>query len=157
MAETIKGIVDAGIPVCGHLGLTPQSIHQFGGYGLRAKEETEAETLMEDARRLQAAGCFAIVKLLAEAGCCGIVLEKIPTALAKRVTDELSIPVIGIGAGNVTDGQVLVGQDALGMSTMFKPKFVRRYLNLFDTIREAVAQYDADVKSGAFPCAEESY
>ncbi len=145
VAETIKGIVDAGIPVCGHLGLTPQSIHQFGGYGLRAKEETEAEILMEDARRLQAAGCFAIV------------LEKIPTALAKRVTDELSIPVIGIGAGNVTDGQVLVGQDALGMSTMFKPKFVRRYLNLFDTIREAVAQYDADVKSGAFPCAEESY
>ena len=145
VAETIKGIVDAGIPVCGHLGLTPQSIHQFGGYGLRAKEETEAETLMEDARRLQAAGCFAIV------------LEKIPTALAKRVTDELSIPVIGIGAGNVTDGQVLVGQDALGMSTMFKPKFVRRYLNLFDTIREAVAQYDADVKSGAFPSAEEAY
>ena len=145
VVETIKGIVDAGIPVCGHLGLTPQSIHQFGGYGLRAKEETEAETLMEDARRLQAAGCFAIV------------LEKIPTALAKRVTDELSIPVIGIGAGNVTDGQVLVGQDALGMSTMFKPKFVRRYLNLFDTIREAVAQYDADVKSGAFPSAEEAY
>lgn len=145
VAETIKGIVDAGIPVCGHLGLTPQSIHQFGGYGLRAKEETKAETLMEDARRLQAAGCFAIV------------LEKIPTALAKRVTDELNIPVIGIGAGNVTDGQVLVGQDALGMSTMFKPKFVRRYLNLFDTIREAVAQYDADVKSGAFPSAEEAY
>lgn len=145
MVPTIKAIVEAGIPVCGHLGLTPQSVHQFGGYGLRAKEQAEADRLMTDALALQEAGCFAIV------------LEKIPTQLASEVTKALCVPVIGIGAGNVTDGQVLVGQDALGMSTMFKPKFVRRYLNLFDTIRDAVQQYDADVKSGSFPSAEESY
>ena len=142
---TVRAIVAAGVPVIGHLGLTPQSINKFGGYGLRAKDEAEANKLASDALALQAAGCFAIV------------LEKIPTKLATSVAQSLSVPVIGIGAGDGVDGQVLVGQDMLGMSTMFKPKFVRRYLNLHDEIADAVRRYSADVKGGKFPSAEEQY
>lgn len=145
MIPTIKAIVDAGVPVVGHLGLTPQSINQFGGYGLRAKEEAEANKLKADARLLEEAGCFAIV------------LEKVPAALATEVAKASGVPIIGIGAGEKVDGQVLVGQDMLGMSTMFRPKFVRQYLNLHDEITDAVARYAADVKSGAFPSAEEQY
>lgn len=145
MAETIKAIVDAGIPVIGHLGLTPQSVNKFGGYGLRAKEEAEAQKLTSDAKVLEEIGCFAIV------------LEKIPATLASRVARESSVPIIGIGAGNEVDGQVLVGQDMLGMGTMFKPKFVRQYLNLHDEIINAVRQYSADVKNCAFPNADEQY
>ncbi len=142
---TVRAIVAAGVPVIGHLGLTPQSINKFGGYGLRAKDEAEAKKLESDALALQAAGCFAVV------------LEKIPTKLATSVARSLSVPVIGIGAGDGVDGQVLVGQDMLGMSTMFKPKFVRRYLNLHDEIADAVRRYSADVKGGKFPSAEEQY
>lgn len=145
MSETIKAIVDAGIPVIGHLGLTPQSVNKFGGYGLRAKEEAEAQKLTSDAKVLEEIGCFAIV------------LEKIPATLASRVARESSVPIIGIGAGNEVDGQVLVGQDMLGMGTMFKPKFVRQYLNLHDEIINAVRQYSADVKNCAFPNADEQY
>lgn len=144
-AETIRRIIAAGIPVVGHLGLTPQSVNVFGGYGLRAKEEREKEILLSDAR------------LLEEVGCCGLVVEKIPAAVAKRVAEELSIPVIGIGAGPGCDGQVLVSADMLGMSEGFRPKFLRLYANLADTIRKAVASYTEDVKSGNFPSAEESY
>lgn len=142
--DTVSGIVQAGIPVCGHLGLTPQSVNQFGGYGLRAKEEAEANKLLSDAKLLEKAGCFAIV------------LEKIPAALTKRVCEELKIPVIGIGAGEA-DGQVLVLQDMLGMNKGFKPKFMRYFADLHTTITDAVGQYVTEVKEGTFPSEAESY
>ncbi len=145
MIPTIRAIVEAGIPVVGHLGLTPQSINKFGGYGLRAKDEAEAAKLRADAEALESAGCFAIV------------LEKVPSALAAEVAAKSSVPIIGIGAGDKVDGQVLVGQDMLGMGTMFRPKFVRHYLNLHDEIADAVRRYSADVKNGSFPNADEQY
>ena len=144
-AESIRRIVNAGIPVMGHLGLTPQSIHQFGGFGLRAKEEAEAQKLKEDAKLLEQLGCFAIV------------LEKIPAALAEEVAKSVRIPIIGIGAGNGVDGQVLVMHDMLGMSNEFHPKFLRKYANLQEVIKEAVTHYIADVKSVDFPNENESY
>lgn len=145
VADSIKKIVDAGIPVMGHLGLTPQSINQFGGYGLRAKEEAEAEKLLSDAKLLEKIGCFSLV------------LEKIPATLAKKVTEQLSIPTIGIGAGADCDGQVLVYHDMVGMNEGFAPKFLRKYLNLYTEITNAVAEYVADVKSQSFPNEKESY
>lgn len=144
-AESIRRIVNAGIPVMGHLGLTPQSIHQFGSFGLRAKEEAEAQKLKEDAKLLEQLGCFAIV------------LEKIPAALAEEVAKSVRIPIIGIGAGNGVDGQVLVMHDMLGMSNEFHPKFLRKYANLQEVINEAVTHYIADVKSVDFPNENESY
>ena len=144
-AESIRRIVNAGIPVMGHLGLTPQSINQFGGFGLRAKEEAEAQKLKEDAKLLEQLGCFAIV------------LEKIPAALAEEVAKSVRIPIIGIGAGNGVDGQVLVMHDMLGMSNEFHPKFLRKYANLQEVINEAVTHYIADVKSVDFPNENESY
>lgn len=144
IAGTIRGMVEAGIPVMGHLGLTPQSVNQFGGYGLRAKETAEAEKLLADARLLQEAGCFAVV------------LEKIPAGLTARVCRELEIPLIGIGAGPA-DGQVMVVQDMLGMNVGFRPKFVRRYADLHSVITEAVGSYVADVKESAYPSAAECY
>ncbi len=143
--DTIKGIIDAGIPVCGHLGLTPQSVNKFGGYGLRAKDEAEAAKLIADA------------KLLEEAGCIGIVLEKIPSALANKVTAEVNTPTIGIGAGNGCDGQVLVGQDMLGMNRGFKPKFLRHFGDVYTAITDAVGDYVRSVKDMSFPNAEEQY
>lgn len=145
MIPSIKKIIGAGIPVMGHLGLTPQSVNQLGGYGLRAKATEEAEQLMKDARLLQEAGCFAVV------------LEKVPATLAKEVSEALTIPTIGIGAGNGCDGQVLVLQDMLGMNEGFKPKFLRTYAALASTINSAVGNYIADVKSGDFPSEAESY
>lgn len=145
LVPAISAMVDAGVPVVGHLGLTPQSIHKFGGYGLRAKEEEEAERLLADAQALQDAGCFALV------------LEKIPASLAAKVSAQLSIPVIGIGAGNEVDGQVLVAQDMLGMNKGFAPKFLRRYADLYIIITDAVQRYVADVKSGDYPNKEEQY
>ena len=141
----IRHMIQAGVPVCGHLGLTPQSVNQFGGYGLRAKEEAEAEKLLHDAKLLDEAGCFCIV------------LEKIPAALAKRVTEAVSCPVIGIGAGNRTDGQVLVLHDMLGLNNGFKPKFLRRFAELGGEVINAVQAYVAAVKDSSFPNAEESY
>ena len=141
----VKRIVTAGIPVMGHLGLTPQSIYRFGTFKVRAREEEEAEQLKADARRLEEAGCFSIV------------LEKIPSTLADEVTRSLSIPTIGIGAGVGCDGQVLVTHDLLGLSTDFNPRFVRRYARLDETIAEAVQAYIADVRTRAFPAEEESY
>ena len=143
--ESIKRIVNAGIPVMGHLGLTPQSIYKFGTYTVRAKEEEEANKLRRDALLLQEAGCFATV------------LEKIPAQLAKEVSKSLHIPTIGIGAGNDCDGQVLVMHDMLGINTEFKPRFLRQYLNLHEQITGAVQQYITDVKSGDFPNESESY
>lgn len=143
--ESIKRIVNAGIPVMGHLGLTPQSIYKFGTYTVRAKEEEEANKLRKDALLLQEAGCFAMV------------LEKIPAQLAKEVSESLHIPTIGIGAGNDCDGQVLVMHDMLGINTEFKPRFLRQYLNLHEQITGAVQQYITDVKSGDFPNEHESY
>lgn len=143
--DSIRKIVNAGIPVMGHLGLTPQSINQFGSYKLRAKENTEAEKLKED------------IKLLEEAGCFSVVLEKIPSLLAKEVTESVSIPTIGIGAGVHCDGQVLVYQDMVGMNEGFKPKFLRKYLNLHEQITGAVQQYVKDVKDQTFPNENESY
>ena len=145
IVPTVRRIIEAGIPVMGHLGLTPQSIHKFGSYAVRAKEEAEAQKLMDDALALQEAGCFAIV------------LEKIPATLAKQVTEQLSIPTIGIGAGNATDGQVLVGQDMLGMNQGFKPKFLRQYANLAEMITTAVQSYIHDVKTQDFPNEKEGY
>jgi len=145
VVSTIKRIVEAGVPVMGHLGLTPQSIYEFGTYQVRARDEAEAEQLQEDAKALEEAGCFAIV------------LEKIPADLAKTVTDSLSIPTIGIGAGAATDGQVLVSHDALGLSTDFNPRFVRRYAELEETITDAIGEYVDDVRSRSFPDASESY
>ena len=129
----------------GHLGLTPQSIYKFGTYNVRAKEEAEAQKLFEDALLLQEIGCFAIV------------LEKIPATLGRKVAEALHIPVIGIGAGNGTDGQVLVVHDMLGITKDFNPRFLRRYLNLFETIKVAAEQYSNDVKSGTFPSEDEQY
>lgn len=143
--DNIKKIIAAGIPVCGHLGLTPQSINKFGTFGVRAKEQAEAEKLLSDAKALEEVGCFAIV------------LEKIPASLAQKVTESLSIPTIGIGAGNVCDGQVLVVNDMLGLTKDFKPKFVRQYLQLYQEIHNAASQYVADVKGGTFPDEKEQY
>lgn len=143
--ESIERILSAGIPVMGHLGLTPQSIYRFGTYTVRAREEEEAKKLMDDA------------KLLAECGCFGIVLEKIPAVLAKQVSESVPIPTIGIGAGPDTDGQVLVMQDMLGINKEFKPRFLRRYADLDTIISTAVRSYVSDVKSKDFPNEEERY
>lgn len=143
--ESVDRILSAGIPVMGHLGLTPQSIYKFGTYTVRAKEEVEAKKLQEDARLLQQCGCF------------GIVLEKIPAALAKKVSKELLIPTIGIGAGPDTDGQVLVMQDMLGINKDFKPRFLRHYADLHGSITNAVSNYVDDVKAKNFPSEEEKY
>jgi len=143
--ESVKRILSAGIPVMGHLGLTPQSIYKFGTYTVRAKKEEEAAKLKSDA------------KLLAETGCFGIVLEKIPAKLAKEVSSSIKIPTIGIGAGPDTDGQVLVTHDLLGITKDFKPRFLRRYLELYDTIKEAAQEYSSDVKAGSFPNEKEQY
>ncbi|PEN12800.1 3-methyl-2-oxobutanoate hydroxymethyltransferase [Longibacter salinarum] len=145
IADTIERIVTAGIPVMGHLGLTPQSIYNFGSYKVRAQEEEEAEQLLADAKRLEEAGCFALV------------LEKIPAGLATKVTESIDIPVIGIGAGSGTDGQVLVMHDALGLTTDFNPRFVRRYARLDEEIKGAVGRYIEDVRSRDFPSEDESY
>lgn len=143
--ESIERILCAGIPVMGHLGLTPQSINKFGTYAVRAKEEAEAQKLIDDAHMLEEIGCFALV------------LEKIPASLAKRVASELAIPVIGIGAGGGVDGQVLVMHDMLGINKGFSPKFLRRYADLSTVINEAVGHYIDDVKSSDFPNENEQY
>ena len=143
--ESIERILTAGIPVMGHLGLTPQSIYKFGTYTVRAKENAEAKKLVEDAKLLEKTGCFSIV------------LEKIPAKLAKKVTRSVKIPIIGIGAGPDVDGQVLVLHDMLGMTHEFNPRFLRRYLNLYKDINNAVESYVKDVKSGNFPNQEEQY
>jgi 3-methyl-2-oxobutanoate hydroxymethyltransferase len=143
--QSIKRILAAGIPVMGHLGLTPQSIYKFGTYTVRAKEDAEAEKLIEDAQLLEKLGCFALV------------LEKIPAALAEKVAKSISIPVIGIGAGSGVDGQVLVLHDMLGMNNEFSPRFLRRYLDLYDQMTKAIGNYVADVKSQDFPNANEQY
>ncbi len=145
IVESIERILTAGIPVMGHLGLTPQSIYKFGTYTVRAREDAEAEKLISDAKLLEQAGCFAIV------------LEKIPADLAKRVTESVTIPTIGIGAGADVDGQVLVLHDMLGITMDFSPRFLRRYLDLGDQIENAVSSYVNDVRSGDFPNEEESY
>jgi len=143
--ESVRRILSAGVPVMGHLGLTPQSIYKFGTYTVRAKEKAEAKKLIQDSKALENMGCFAIV------------LEKIPAKLAKQVSDNLIIPTIGIGAGGHTDGQVLVTHDLLGLTKDFQPRFLRRYLELFDAIKEAVEQYIIDVKSSDFPNEKEQY
>ena len=143
--DSIKRILSAGIPVMGHLGLTPQSIYKFGTYTVRAKEEEEANKLIEDAKLLEQSGCFALV------------LEKVPAALAKKVASSISIPVIGIGAGADVDGQVLVLHDMLGMNHDFNPRFLRRYLNLYEEMKNAVNQYCLDVQMGDFPNSKEQY
>ena len=143
--ESIERILCAGIPVMGHLGLTPQSINKFGTYNVRARDEAEAAKLMEDAKLLEKAGCFAVV------------LEKIPADLAKKVSENLSIPTIGIGAGNGCDGQVLVMQDMLGINKGFSPRFLRRYADLGTIIEDAVGNYIKDVKSSDFPNEHEQY
>lgn len=145
IVESVKRIISTGIPVMGHLGLTPQSIYKFGTYTVRAKEEAEAEKLKKDALLLQEAGCFAIV------------LEKIPANLAKIVSESLHIPTIGIGAGGHCDGQVLVMHDMLGINTEFKPRFLRQYLNMNEQVTSAVQQYIKDVKSSDFPNEKEQY
>jgi len=143
--ESVKRILNAGIPVMGHLGLTPQSIYKFGTYTVRAKEEEEAEKLIEDAILLEKMGCFAIV------------LEKIPADLAKKVAESVRIPIIGIGAGNGVDGQVLVIHDLLGITHEFNPRFLRRYMNLYEEMSTAISQYVADVKTKDFPNDDEQY
>lgn len=143
--ESVQRILSAGIPVMGHLGLTPQSIHKFGTYVVRAREEEEAKKLIEDAHKLQEAGCFAIV------------LEKIPANLAAQVASELTIPIIGIGAGHEVDGQVLVLHDMLGITQEFSPRFLRRYHNLFEEIKGSVKSYISDVKTVDFPNEKEQY
>jgi 3-methyl-2-oxobutanoate hydroxymethyltransferase len=145
IVESIVRILTAGIPVMGHLGLTPQSIYKFGTYTVRAKEEAEAKKLLEDAKALEEAGCFALV------------LEKVPAQLGKQVAEMLSIPVIGIGAGQFVDGQVLVTHDMLGMTHEFSPRFLRRYLNLYESMSNAVQQYIKDVKNKDFPNDKEQY
>ncbi|MGY6562078.1 MAG: 3-methyl-2-oxobutanoate hydroxymethyltransferase [Luteibaculaceae bacterium] len=145
IADSITRILAAGIPVMGHLGLTPQSIYKFGTYSVRAKEEAEAKQLLEDAQLLESLGCFSIV------------LEKIPATLAAKVAQAVNIPVIGIGAGAGVDGQVLVLHDLIGLTHEFNPRFLRRYLNLYDQIEGAISQYVADVKSKDFPNEKESY
>ncbi|HPZ89676.1 MAG TPA: 3-methyl-2-oxobutanoate hydroxymethyltransferase, partial [Flavihumibacter sp.] len=145
VVDSIRKIVNAGIPVMGHLGLTPQSIYKFGTYSVRAKEENEAAKLKKDALLLQEAGCFALV------------LEKIPANLAKEVSESLSIPTIGIGAGKYCDGQVLVMHDMLGINNEFNPRFLRKYANLHENITQAVQQYIGDVRSQDFPNEQEQY
>ncbi len=145
IAESVTRILAAGIPVMGHLGLTPQSIYKFGTYTVRAKEEAEAQKLRDDALKLQELGCF------------GIVLEKIPAQLAKEVSESVHIPIIGIGAGMHCDGQVLVLHDMLGINKAFKPRFLRQYANLFDTMNDAIKHYITDVKSRDFPNKNEQY
>jgi 3-methyl-2-oxobutanoate hydroxymethyltransferase len=145
VVESVSRILTAGVPVMGHLGLTPQSIYKFGTYSVRAREEEEAERLLEDALALQAAGCF------------GLVLEKIPSRLAQKVSSSLHIPVIGIGAGSQVDGQVLVMHDMLGLNSEFSPRFLRRYLQLDGLVTQAVQSYIRDVRSGDFPSASEQY
>lgn len=145
VADTVARLVDCGIPVMGHLGLTPQSIHAFGSYALRAVEEADREALLADARALADAGCFAVV------------LEKVPRSLGARVTEEIAVPTIGIGAGPDTDGQVLVTWDLLGLTPDFRPKFVRRYAELGEITAEALATFVDDVRNGRFPGAEETY
>ncbi len=142
---SIRHMIQAGVPVMGHLGLTPQSVNQFGGYGLRAKEEAEAAKLLHDAKLLDEAGCFSIV------------LEKIPANLAAKVTKAVSCPVIGIGAGNQCDGQVLVLHDMLGLNQGFKPKFLRHFAHLADEVKNATGEYISAVKESSFPNDEESY
>ena len=144
ISDSIKRMVSAGIPVCGHLGLTPQSVHKFGGYGVRAKEEAEATKLILDA------------KVLAEAGCFAIVVEKIPADLTQKVAEAVSVPIIGIGAGSA-DGQVLVVDDMLGKNEGFRPKFLRVYANIAQVMTDAIGQYVTDVKSGDFPNEQERY
>jgi len=143
--QSIKRILNAGIPVMGHLGLTPQSIYKFGTYTVRAKEEEEAIKLMKDAKLLEKLGCFALV------------LEKVPATLAQKIAESITIPVIGIGAGNGVDGQVLVTHDMLGMTHEFNPRFLRRYLDMYDQMKDAFQKYSADVKSGDFPSDKEQY
>ncbi len=143
--QSVIRILEAGIPVMGHLGLTPQSIYKFGTYTVRAKEEEEAQKLKEDAKMLEELGCF------------GIVLEKIPAKLAQQVAESVSIPIIGIGAGGGVDGQVLVVHDLLGMTHEFNPRFLRRYMNLYEDMGNAISQYVDDVKSRDFPNENESY
>jgi len=143
--DSIKKILNAGIPVMGHLGLTPQSIYKFGTYTVRAKEDEEAQQLIEDAKLLERLGCFALV------------LEKIPAALAQQVAESISIPVIGIGAGGGVDGQVLVLHDMLGMTQEFHPRFLRRYLSLHEEMTTAISEYVSDVKSSEFPNENEQY
>ncbi len=143
--DSVKRIISAGVPVMAHLGLTPQSIYKFGTYNVRAKEEAEANKLKRDAKLLQEAGCFAVV------------LEKIPAALAKEVSESLDIPTIGIGAGKYCDGQVLVMHDMLGINTEFKPRFLRQYLNIHEQATTAVQQYIEDVRKNTFPSDAESY
>jgi 3-methyl-2-oxobutanoate hydroxymethyltransferase len=143
--ESIQRILSAGIPIMGHLGLTPQSINKFGSYAVRAKEEGEARKLLEDCCLLEELGCFAVL------------LEKIPATLAKKVSEKLSVPVIGIGAGPHVDGQVLVMHDMLGINNEFSPRFLRRYANLYDVIKEAVEHYIQDIKENNFPSEKESY
>jgi 3-methyl-2-oxobutanoate hydroxymethyltransferase len=145
VVESVKRILSAGVPVMGHLGLTPQSIYKFGTYVVRAREEEEAQKLIHDAHLLEQAGCFAIV------------LEKVPASLASQVASEINIPIIGIGAGGNVDGQVLVLHDMLGINTEFKPRFLRTYLNLQEQIVTAIGTYVSDVKSNDFPNASESY
>ena len=145
VVESATRILAAGVPVMGHLGLTPQSIYKFGTYTVRAKEEAEAEKLKSDAKLLEEIGCFAIV------------LEKIPATLAKEVSESIQIPTIGIGAGRYCDGQVLVMHDMLGINTEFKPRFLRKYLNMHEQVTSAVQQYINDVKSGGFPSEAEQY
>ena len=145
ITDSIVRVLSAGVPVMGHLGLTPQSIYKFGTYSVRAKEEAEAQKLIEDAKHLEELGCFAIV------------LEKIPANLAKIVTESISIPTIGIGAGPDVDGQVLVSHDMLGITKDFHPRFLRRYLNLYDLIKSATEQYISDIKTCDFPNDNEQY
>lgn len=145
IAESVERILSAGIPVCGHLGLTPQSINKFGSYNVRAREEAEAQKLVDDAKLLESLGCFAVV------------LEKIPADLAARVSSELVIPTIGIGAGGGCDGQILVMQDMLGINKGFSPRFLRRYADLSTVINDAVAHYVDDVKTSDFPNVSEQY
>jgi len=145
IADTVKRILDAGIPVMAHLGLTPQSINKFGTYAVRAKEQEEADKLMSDA------------KLMAEIGCFAVTLEKVPAKLAAEVTQAISVPTIGIGAGNGTDGQILVVADMLGMTQGFSPRFLRRYADLNQVMTDAIGNYVTDVKSGDFPNESESY
>ncbi|MBT3646114.1 MAG: 3-methyl-2-oxobutanoate hydroxymethyltransferase [Cryomorphaceae bacterium] len=143
--ESIERILQAGIPVMGHLGLTPQSIYKFGTYTVRAKDDVEAKTLIDDSKMLEKIGCFSIV------------LEKIPNVLAKKVAINLKLPIIGIGAGSDVDGQVLVSHDMLGMNKDFSPRFLRRYLDLDSLVSNAVKKYSSDIKSGSFPNKDEQY
>lgn len=145
IVDTIKRLIDVGIPVMGHLGLTPQSVHKFSGYKLQGKTEEQASQMIEDAKLLESAGCFSIV------------LEKIPSGLAKRITQSISIPAIGIGAGPYCDGQILVLHDMLGLFEDFTPKFVKKYAHLGDEIRRAVKQYKDEVKKGTYPDKQHSF